>query len=242
MVLLGPDLVEPGVVEVAAASPSAAAGLTRGWAPKPYAYVDPNEDAVAVVSDDQETVLVVADGHTGQESSVVAVEAVLEALGGPGVARDLDAVARAFEMANEAVVAACRDLTPPNSDSATTLVVVVVSAQTVRWASMGDSVAILAHPGSTRQLTRPMRRFIGSAGAPVAAMVARGQESVEPGTWVVVASDGYSDWAPAGGDLAHATAVWSHGAPDAESVVRRLMDKARAGGAGDNVAIAVART
>lgn len=244
VVLCGPDHVEPGVVTVEGIGSGLAAGITRGWAPKPYRYLDPNEDVVAVVGGKRGALLVVADGHSGREASTTAVSHVLERLGGDPPAADLSdrELVDVFDGAQAAVVDAQRRLPAPRRDSATTLTVVCVASRTVQWATMGDSVAVVAGRGNTRLLGAPTRRFVGQpvAGS-VSAMVGRGAVEVDAGSWVVVATDGYSDWAPTGGDLPRATALWTAGSDDAQTVVRRLMDKAKVGGAGDNVAIAVAR-
>ena len=222
-----------------------AAGITRGWAPKPYRYLDPNEDVAAVIVGPRGTLLVVADGHSGHESSVVAVQHILDQLGDDPPPADLEdsQLVGLFDVANQAILDTSRGLPPPRGDSATTLVVVLVGEGRVQWASMGDSVAMLAAPGTTRTLAAPMRRFVGhpTAGS-LASFVSRGTADVDAGAWVVLATDGYSDWAPTGGNLARATALWSAGSPDAATVVNRLMEKARVGGAGDNVAIVVAQT
>jgi serine/threonine protein phosphatase PrpC len=198
----------------------------------------------AAITGRRANLLVVADGHSGHESSVAAVGQVLDRIGDDPPPADLtDAqLVELFDVANTAILDASDGLRPPRGDSATTLVVVLVADGRVQWASMGDSVAMLAAPGATRMLASPMRRFVGhpTMGS-LASFVSRGAVDVDRDAWVVLATDGYSDWAPTGGDLARATALWSAGSPDAATVVHRLMEKARVGGAGDNVAIVVAR-
>ena len=67
-----------GQVAVADARGRAAVGLARGWMPKPYAYVDPNEDVVACSVADHGHLLIVADGHNGHRASHVAVAEVMD--------------------------------------------------------------------------------------------------------------------------------------------------------------------
>ena len=53
--LLGRDHTTRGTTVVLGAR-RCAVGIARGWEPKPYAYVHPNEDAVAVFEDFVQTV------------------------------------------------------------------------------------------------------------------------------------------------------------------------------------------
>lgn len=196
------------------------------------------------------TLLTVADGHNGQVASLVAVDTVLDRLGDdpPGDGVDDDDLVALFDDANAAIVARGG----PDEEgrtSATTLTVVLVGSGQVQWASIGDSVACVAAPRHAEMLAEPNRRFLGYlparralGAASVAPFLSMGSAAIPAGAWVIVATDGYSDWAPKGADLARATALWTAGARDAATVVDRLMDKARVGGAGDNVAIAVARS
>lgn len=173
----------------------------------------------------------------------MAVEAVLAALGGDPPAADLkpQELTDLFGEINQAILAAVAGSRPPRGDSATTLLVALVATGRVQWASAGDSIACVAAPGDTRLLSTPTRRYLGYPLGSASTMISQGSAAIPPGSWVVLATDGYSDWAPVGDDLARATALWTAGAPDAGTVVDRLMDKARVGGAGDNVGIAVAR-
>src|SRR5690606_26766263 len=107
----------------------------------------------------------------------------------------------------------------------TTLVVSLLSDQRVQWASIGDSIACVAAPGEARMLFSPNRRFLGypvppgNAGLPgIAPFMSYGASRLPEGAWVILATDGYSDWAPGGHDLASATALWTAGARDAATI------------------------
>lgn len=222
----------------------AAAGITRGWAPKPYGYVDPNEDVVAVVAGPRATLVVLADGHNGKESSLTAVQTVVEAFGEDPPAANFNErqLLQILDDANIAVQRGSLSLRPPNRDSATTLVVALIAPGCVQWAAIGDSIATVAAPSGHRMLFSPTRRYLGHPTyGSLAMLVSRGKAKVPAGAWIIVATDGYSDWAPVQGDLARATGQWVAGAANAAGVVEVLMEKAKLGGAGDNVAIAVAR-
>lgn len=176
----------------------------------------------------------------------MAVDRVLDRFGDdPPADVDRDALADVFAEVDTAIFEAALTEPPRRRDSATTLVTALVARGHVVWGTVGDSVAIAAAPGATRMLGTVSRRYLGqtSPGRPgaVAPFVSTGRIGVPPGTWIVLATDGYSDWAPSGGDVARATGLWTAASTTADEVVGRLMEQARVGGAGDNVGIAVAR-
>lgn len=192
------------------------------------------------------TLLVVADGHGGEQSSLLAVEAVLDAHGDdPPPDLDPGALVPLFVEIDRRIAEAAREHPPRRRDSATTLTVALVGDGHIVWASVGDSIGVVAAPGAARTLGGISRRYLGQ-GSPrqrdrLGPSVASGRVRAPEQAWVVLATDGYSDWAPTGGDPAGATGRWTAGAGTAHDVVDRLMTKARTGGAGDNVGIAVAR-
>jgi len=75
--LRGRDHVALGV-HGAIAEASVAIAISRGGYAKQYAYVDPNEDAVAFGVGERAVLLAVADGHSGFEAAEVALEHLLE--------------------------------------------------------------------------------------------------------------------------------------------------------------------
>src|SRR5919106_6400935 len=88
--LFGRDHTGSGAMAMLGVGDRTAIGIARGWRPKPYAYVDPNEDAVGAVADDRVQLLVVADGHSGDRASHTALETVLAVLGSTLPPADLD--------------------------------------------------------------------------------------------------------------------------------------------------------
>ena len=243
-VLWGTDHVQSGATTVEAVDANVAIGIARGWQPKPYPYLDPNEDVTAAIVGDRATLLVVADGHRGHEASRAAVMSVLRRLGEDPPPANLgdDGLVELFDDAGQAVVSATAGLRSPRGDSRTTLVVALLAPGRLQWASMGDSSLFLADGNAGLEVTEPTRSFVGEpmTRREVALSLARGVVDVPPGAWVVLASDGYTDYLPAPASPAEATRVWLRGTTDPVSAVKTLLDKARVGGAGDNVAVAVA--
>ena len=140
-----------------------ALALTRGRHRKRYAYTDPNEDVVAAVTDSSRLMLVVADGHSGKESSVVAVQALVElARAGLPERVDSDRAAELFLRLNDRVIEAISDPTCPNPTSRTTLAVALLAGPQLSWASLGDSAVFARHGELTLRLDEPRGdRFLG---------------------------------------------------------------------------------
>lgn len=242
-VLWGTDHVEVGTTTVEAVDRAVAIGIARGWQPKPYPYLDPNEDVTAAAVGDRATLLVVADGHRGHEASRAAVTSVLRRFGQDPPPADLtdDELLDVFHAAGEAVQVATTGLRAPRGESRTTLVVALLSGDRLQWASMGDSSLFVAGNNTGVELTEDTRRFVGQpmSRREVAASLTRGVVEIDPRAWVILASDGYTDYLPAPASPADATRVWLRSVTDPVAAVKTLLDKARVGGAGDNVALAV---
>src|SRR5918996_2976956 len=112
--LFGRDHTGSGAMAMVGVGDRTAIGIARGWRPKPYAYVDPNEEAAAAVADDRVQLLVVADGHNGHRASHVAVETVLEVLGLtlPPADLDDDDLVRLFTRVDERIAQAAPPFGP----------------------------------------------------------------------------------------------------------------------------------
>lgn len=226
---------------IESAGPNVALGLTAGALKKGYKHTDPNEDAVAVIQGRDATALLCADGHNGIASVRAAVEVALDRLGpAPSLATlsDETLVDLWFE-AGEAVQRAAADTGQP--DSRTTLVLAVVGERTLRWAAMGDSFLALVMPdGTVQRLGNPRHHFVGwpMSHDEVDKRLTRGTLQVVDGSWVILASDGLTDFAA---DLDAHLASTAADDPSAEVFVDQLIDSACAGGAGDNVAVVAMR-
>jgi serine/threonine protein phosphatase PrpC len=238
--LLGRDYTGPGAMATLRADARTAVGIARGWRPKPYAYVDPNEDAVAVAADDDVQLLVVADGHNGYRASHVAIESVLGALGAtlPRADLDDDDLVDLFARADQDIAEVVPPFGPRNR---TTLIVALRTRDTVQWAGVGDSALLIVGAGVTAALPAQTRWFLGDhlSSPAMRESLARGRTAVPAHAWLVLATDGYTDYLPVPRPPAEATQAFLRGVSDAERAAEALMRQARKGGAGDNVGVSI---
>lgn len=238
--LLGRDHTGPGAMATMRADARTAVGIARGWRPKPYAYVDPNEDAVAVVVSNDVQLLVVADGHNGYRASHVALESVLGALSPtlPPADMDDDDLVGVFARVDQDIA----EVAPPfGPRTRTTLIVALRTRDTVQWAGVGDSALLVVGGGMTGALPAQTSWFCGDH-LPLPAMhgsLARGRAGVPAHAWVALATDGYTDYLPVPRPPAEATQAFLRGVSDAEQAAEALLRQARRGGAGDNVGVSI---
>ena len=224
-----------------------AVALTRGRHPKATRAVDPNEDVVAAVAGRRTALLVVADGHYGEVASRVAVDVVVDALGtdpAPADLPDRDLV-DLYERAGAAVRAAAAAAGRERRDSSTTLALALVAPAAdgvrVQWASLGDSAVFVAGADAVVEVTTPRLLFLGEplSRFEVAGRLERGLEVLDgDDPWVVLATDGLTNFVPDAAGAVAARLMASDGGPTA--VARGLVDDAGDAGAGDNVGVAVA--
>ena len=242
--LWGIDHEELGPIASAAAGTGVGVAITRGRFPKRYRYEDPNEDAVAAVAGPRATLLVVADGHNGATASHVAVQALLNAIGGDppddfGDQEWLDL----FAEVNYEVMAA-KGIGAPHPASNTVLVAALASPGRLSWGAVGDSALVVARPGADRgrQLNKEAMRFLGQpmSRRGVKGSVSRGTFSLEPDDWVALVTDGLSEFvAPLRPADVVPRVLSAAPDPTAQAVAAALVEAACSAGAGDNVAAAV---
>jgi serine/threonine protein phosphatase PrpC len=241
-VLWGRQHVAYGEIAVSARAPGVGIALTRGAHPKPYEWIDPNEDVVAAVVGERATLLAVADGHHGAVAAEVALTAVLESFGDdPPPALDDDGLVELFHGASSAVLVATRDLPDElRRESRTTLTVALLAGRRLCWAAVGDSPLFVVEGEHGMELTRSEQAFLGwpMARQRVDRLLQRGRGTLGRNAWVVLASDGFSNFSPPPPERT-AAQVLTH-APDPVAGARDLVTEACAGGAGDNVAVAAA--
>ena len=242
IVLLGRDHEALAVVATRAVGHDAAVGLARGWRPKPYAYVDPNEDAAGCVVGRRARLLVVADGHNGHRASHAAVAAVMDLLGDDPPPADLteDEMFAAVQLIEDRIALATDDLDGPRSR--TTLVVALRTPTQLQWFGAGDSALLVFERGPARRLPTRAPWFFGDDPGhhTLRRSLARGRIDLAPWAWVVAVTDGYTDYVP--DELTPEAAVARalvDTAGGAERAVGALLDQARRGGAGDNVGVSV---
>ena len=242
-VLWGVEHVELGEI-VTSSTGGAGLALSRGQFAKTYSYVDPNEDAVAAVEGPRATLLVAADGHNGATAAMRAVQFVLERFGGdPPPGLDKRGWADLFVDANDAVLAVT-SIGSPQPSSRTVLLVALVAPRTVSFGSMGDAALVVARPGGERgrQLNKEAARYVGYASTRkgIEGSVHRGEAALAPDEWVVLATDGLSEFINPMRPADVVPRVLARAGGDPEAAAAQLVEAACTAGAGDNVGIAVA--
>lgn len=229
-----------GAVEVVAVAEDLALGITRGLHPKPYDYVDPNEDVVAVVREGEVTALLVADGHNGHEGSHALVDAVLDLLPQPLPATiSPREAATLLHAAAEQMRDVRRTLPQPNRMTRSTLTLALVApgpdGRVLTTAAVGDSAVLVVEEDRVEQVTRDRHRFLGDRYSlpEIAGAMHHAVTPLSDGATVVAASDGLTNFAPL-----DAVAPCVDGAAPAQTV-RAIIDLAGSHGAGDNVGVAL---
>lgn len=238
-VLWGKDYVDLDHIQVEELTADVAVAITRGRHRKAYRYTHPNEDAAVAIVGRRATLLAVADGHNGWPATEAAITTLVDALGDDPPPADLadDAVVELFHRASRAVREVTEAPGSEHPESRTTLVLALVAPGRVQWASFGDSAVYSVTPAGAAPLSQSQHRFVGypMSRSAVDHYLDRGTFPLPAGAWVVAASDGFVDYAHP-----FPTPVFA-GDGDAAAVARGLVVAACEGGAGDNVAVAVAR-
>ena len=237
-VLWGKDHLELDEVVTRAAGARSAVAITRGRHRKAYRYTDPNEDAAVAVVGPRATLLAVADGHNGWAATEAVISTVVDTLGVDPPPADVpdQRMVDLFHRAGQAVLDITGRPEAVAPESRTTLVVVFIAGRRLQWASFGDSAVYCVTPAAAVALARPQHMFVGYP-MPRRAMdwgLERGTTELTEGEWVVVATDGFVDFAHP-----FPTALFASDA-DPREVAAGLVAAACDGGAGDNVAVAVA--
>ena len=236
--LWGDEHTELGEIAVAELPPRAAVALSRGRFPKGYPHFDPNEDAVLAATDGSAWLLAVADGHNGFDAARAALTA-LQAAAPPtlaGAATDPEAALRAgLILVGEAVTEALTHVHEDRAASATALTVALVVGGRLTTLTLGDTAVVLVRDGRARRIGGPTG-FLG----PGADLGAAGLDRADlhPGETVVVASDGLFDFLGRSPDRALARLAARPGESPA-GLARAAVEQACAGGAGDNIAVAL---
>jgi serine/threonine protein phosphatase PrpC len=242
VLLHGRDHPRLGEVALEAAGEDTVLALTRGWRDKAYAYVDPNEDCAGAAVDGDRRLLVVADGHHGTLAAEAAVAVIFEQLAGVSpsrlAARDLVAV---FFAANQAIRRVTQEAVSGHRGSRTTLTVALAGGGRLCWAMIGDSPVFVVGPREVRELGVARMQFLGDAASipELAGRMSFGSEPLDPRSWLVLATDGFSNFAAPRGRPADAVDEALAGREGVADAAHRLLDAARRGGAGDNVALVV---
>ena len=121
-------------------------------------------------------------------------------------------------------------------ESRTTLILALAGGGLLRWAAMGDSIlALISADGEVTRLDQPRSHFVGypMTRDEVSGRLQHGFKRLADGSWIVLATDGLTDFVD---DVKGTLRAAAADAPDASAMVERLIDAASAGGAGDNIA------
>lgn len=190
IVLLGRDHEGIGLVAARTADLGPArleAVISRGG---PAAGSKPNEDAVLVLAEGGPALVLVADAHYGPAASELAAAAAervysgtaWRGLGEPQLREVLLRMVRASQAA----------IAQEGGDSETTLLLGLLSSGVLYWGNVGDSYLYRFPAGrGAAVLNTPTRIWLGARlGVPVHEVTQLGRCSVEPGTRVLLATDG----------------------------------------------------
>ena len=228
--LLGRDWAELGPLGLAELPDGGALALSRGALPKAYAHTDPNEDAVLLVRTAAGVLLAVADGYNGSEASELAIERARAR-----AAELVEASGEAFraEVArlSDDVLAAL----PRRSRSRSCLVLAALRGESVEIASLGDSNAFIA--GTAHGLAAENSLLLGNP-EPLArarAELFHLRFTRADGARIALVSDGITNFIS---DVERVSRLLAESATDL-AAARAIAEAALAGGAGDNVAVAV---
>jgi len=256
-----------GAVELVAEA-GAAIAISRGGAPKTYAYTDPNEDAALLVHAPGGTLVAVADGHWGARGAEEALEHLLREC-----AADWTSEARAeksgeawrdcAQSTNDALLDAAERRRFQPSPTTLALALVRPAEDLLLHASTGDSHVFLSRTRSgdrspaveeagSASLGRDRCHFLGHARAARDQLRDRSRVACEPLSAVravALATDGLSETGIGGADpsgcvqraLERSAALELDRGP--EAACREIIDSAlgaqRKNRSGDNVACAV---
>jgi serine/threonine protein phosphatase PrpC len=242
----------------AVAEGGAAIAISRGGAPKRYAYREPNEDAAAFAQGEAGCFAAVADGHGGFEASEVALthllgEPATQWTEAPGALDEGRFRRQALAAIYDASCAIQREGGRPEARTTLSFSVLLPAAGQLLHAAIGDSHLFLAGENGVQELA-PAGERVGFLGAPdlspeaLADLARIGVASLDGVQAIVLATDGLSEAGVGVEKPAHAVAdALRHarsgpaGAPALE-LSRRLAETALAAQrrqrSGDNVAVA----
>ncbi len=231
--LLGSDWTTLGEVATAELGGRAGVALSRGRFPKPKMWIDPNEDAVLAASDGERWLLVAADGHLGFDAAKAAVTAIT-AMASEALADSRDGrtvVEAVIDQARASVAETLSAVEEARSRSRTALSVVLVRPGKAFVSSCGDSSVYRVRGGKAKSLTAPSR-FLGPR-TPTPPVV---RVSLRPTDALGVVTDGFTDFL---GRAVGPTLCRETAGREPTQAAQALVRAAFAGGAGDNVGIAL---
>lgn len=234
--LLGSDSTVLGEVATAEVGGRAGVALSRGRFPKPDVWVDPNEDAVLAAHDGERWLLVAADGHLGFDAARAAMNAIGTVVP-EALADDRDGrlvVAATIDYARKSVADALSAIDEARTRSRTALSAVLVRPGEAFAATCGDSSIFRVRGGKVQTLT-PATQFLGPRTTPPPVVRAR----LRPGDGLAAVTDGFTDYLGRAVGATLRRELGGQVPAQAAQAAHALVLAAFAGGAGDNVGVAV---
>lgn len=235
-VLWGKEHQELGQIGTATLGNRGAIAISRGLYPKGYKHTDPNEDAAAIMRIDDMWVLAVADGHGGFDAAEAAIAGVIRAASQPRSEPEKK-VRGLFDEARLAVANRLGDGLESRQQSRTALTATIISGpQLATSATLGDSSALIIGRGGTTRLATP-GPFLGPYTDMSLLHIA--SASVGRNDYVIVCTDGLADFL--GRDWLEKIVDLTKEHKTPLTIASCAIRAAFAGGAGDNIALAVYR-
>lgn len=230
LLLLGENYNELGPVTIAELPGRGAVALSRGAFPKSYRYVDPNEDAVLLVTSSDGVLIAVADGFNGVDASHFVMESLITPA--PELIRTKE---QAFRERFELFVVEMSAALESAGMSRTCLVVAAICGDTCSWASMGDSSLFRSSCERPVSIANDIAVGPGLLSLPPPYDAWSGSFTPLPGERIAVVSDGVTNFVSPLTDIAK---LLGSAASDGEAA-HALTTRAMSGGAGDNVCASV---
>lgn len=234
--LYGSDHTGYGEIATRAVSNHAAIAISIGKYPKGYPALDPNEDGVLAASDGASTLLALVDGHNGFDAAAATLDTIRQDLPkvfGSATADPATALLTLVEAASRAVSGAIDAAPPDRKSSRTTLALALVTADRATMVGLGDSGMTVIRRRRVQQV-RSAPFFLGPDTEVAKATVSNIR--LGSGDVVLLGSDGLFDFLGAQWKAAVLGAV---DRSDAMKTTNELASLAFAGGAGDNISVAV---
>ena len=236
VMLLGSDHTDLGAVATRPLGPHVAIALSRGKYLKGYPSLDPNEDGVLASVSGKSVCLAVADGHNGFDAAGTALQAIVAALPALHSAALPDTkplLSRTLVDARARLRLSRDHAGQQRRDSGCALIIALIGDRRLTLCSLGDAGVVILRGRRVRNLVKPSP-YMGWDRDLAAVQITRLRLKVAD--VVILGTDGLFTFLgdPKADALRHAIT-----ADDAGKVAERLIDRAFAGGAGDNIAVAV---
>lgn len=236
VVLYGPDHTDYGEIATRVVSDHAAIAISIGKYPKGYPAFDPNEDGAFAASNGTSTLLAVVDGHNGFDTAAATLDAIHRKAPQALSSGVVDPKRTLVDLTAEARAAVAQRLSSAPEErrnSRTALALALVTGGSATTLVIGDAVALTVRGRRARRL-RSSPSFFGPETEIDHAAVSRVR--LKTSHKLVLASDGLFDFL---GPEWRSSVIAAANHAEPRIIAQRLVEAAFAGGAGDNVAVAL---